>query len=99
MKHSFTFFERYLPGVSHENLFLFTATFVAILLLIIGYRLYPRIKNAADNVIPKEGVSLQSIFEVLVEVLATFCDDVIGHGGRKYLPYLGTLFIFILISN
>lgn len=99
MEHSFTFFEHYLPGVTHENLFLFTSAFVAILLLLVSMRLYPRIKKASDNVIPKQGVSIQSILEVLIEVLATFCDDVIGHGGRKYLPYLGTLFIFLLASN
>ena len=99
MEHSFTFFEHYLPGVTHENLFLVTSGFVAILLVIVGVSLYPRLKNAANNVIPKKGVGIQSMLEVLIEVLATFCDGVIGHGGRKYLPYLGTLFIFILLSN
>lgn len=97
--HPFTFFEQYLPGVTHENLFLATSIFVAGLLVAVGFTLYPRIKNASKNVIPNRGVGIQTILEVLIEVLATFCDDVIGHGGRKYLPYLGTLFIFILISN
>lgn len=97
--HSFTFFEHYLPGVTEENLFLVTSVFVAALLLIVGLTLYPTIRKASDNVIPKKGISSQSILEVLIEVLATFCDDVIGHGGRKYLPYLGTLFIFLLVSN
>lgn len=99
MHHPFTFFEHYIPGVTHENLFLVTSTFVALLLVIVGVTLYPRIKNAANNVIPQKRVGIQSMMELLIEVLATFCDDVIGHGGRKYLPYLGTLFIFILISN
>jgi len=99
MKHSFTFFETYLPGVTHENLFLVTSAFVMLLLVLVGVSLYPRIKNAANNVIPGRKVSIQNFMEVLIEVLATFCDDVIGHGGRKYLPYLGTLFIFILIAN
>jgi|JI10StandDraft_1071094.scaffolds.fasta_scaffold60864_3 F-type H+-transporting ATPase subunit a len=99
MHHPFTFFERYIPGVTHENLFLVTSAFVAFLLVLVAISIYPRIKHAAKNVIPGRGVSIQSMFEVLIEVLATFCDDVIGHGGRKYLPYLGTLFVFILISN
>lgn len=99
MHHPFTFFEHFIPGVTHENLFLATSLFVTGLLVLVGILLYPRIKNAANNVIPGRGVSIQSMMEVLIEVLATFCDDVIGHGGRKYLPYLGTLFIFILVAN
>lgn len=99
MKHTFTFFERYLPGLTHENLFLATSAFVAILLVIVGFTLYPRIKNATNNVIPDRKVSIQNFMEVLIEVLAVFCEDVIGHGGRKYLPYLGTLFVFILGAN
>ncbi len=99
MEHPFTFFETYLPGVTHENLFLVTSAFVTLLLILVAISLYPRIRDAAKNVVPGKHVSIHTMMEVLVEVLATFCDDVIGHGGRKYLPYLGTLFIFLLISN
>ncbi|MGA2135771.1 MAG: F0F1 ATP synthase subunit A [Bryobacteraceae bacterium] len=42
---------------------------------------------------------LQQIFEVIYEFVSGQSNDVIGHGGEKYLPYFGTLFIFILISN
>ncbi|MBI4834729.1 MAG: F0F1 ATP synthase subunit A [Planctomycetes bacterium] len=41
----------------------------------------------------------QSAFEVIVEKLANLLDSLIGHGGRKYLPVLGTVFVFIFCLN
>lgn len=42
---------------------------------------------------------LQQIFEVIYEFVSGQSNDVVGHGGEKYLPYFGMLFIFILMSN
>lgn len=41
----------------------------------------------------------QSGLEVIVEKLANLLDSLIGQGGRKYLPVLGTVFIFIFCLN
>ncbi len=42
---------------------------------------------------------LQHIFETLYQFLKGETQDNIGHTGPQYLPFLGTLFIFILFSN
>ena len=42
---------------------------------------------------------LQHSFEVINEFLHSETDDAVGHGGSKYLPFFGTLFLFILICN
>jgi len=42
---------------------------------------------------------LQSILEVSVESLAGMVESLIGPGGRKYLPLLGSLFLFIFCLN
>lgn len=42
---------------------------------------------------------LQSLLEVIVDKLAGLLDSLIGSGGRKYLPLLGTVFIFIFCLN
>jgi F-type H+-transporting ATPase subunit a len=42
---------------------------------------------------------LQSALELIVEKLAELLDALIGHGGRKYLPLLGSLFLFITCLN
>src|SRR5712691_1992377 len=42
---------------------------------------------------------LQNLIEVVLEQFETMLDDVIGHDGRKYLPLIATLGLFILVSN
>jgi len=42
---------------------------------------------------------LQHIFEAIYTFLRGETSDNIGHDGPKFLPFLGTLFIFILFSN
>ncbi len=37
--------------------------------------------------------------ELMVGGIAEFVSGILGHNGRKYLPFIGTLFIYILFSN
>jgi F-type H+-transporting ATPase subunit a len=98
-EHPFTFFEHYLPGVDHHNLHIVTAGFVVLLLALATAILFPRLRKAKENVLPDRKISLRSMFELFLEMLAGLCDDIIGHGGRKYLPFVGTIFLFIFTSN
>lgn len=42
---------------------------------------------------------LQNMFEVVITGLADFMDQTIGHGGRRFMPLIGTLAFFILMGN
>ena len=42
---------------------------------------------------------LQNFFEVVLEQFQQMIDDVMGHEGRKYLPLIATLGLFILTAN
>ncbi len=42
---------------------------------------------------------LQHLFEVIYTFLRCEAHDNIGHDGPRFLPFIGTLFIFILFSN
>jgi len=42
---------------------------------------------------------LQNFLEVVLEQFMQMIDDVMGHEGRRYLPLLATLGLFILTSN
>ena len=42
---------------------------------------------------------LQNFFEVLLEQFQQMIDDVMGHEGRRYLPLIATLGLFILTAN
>lgn len=41
----------------------------------------------------------QHIMEVYLQFTETMCDDVIGHGGRRYLALIGTMGIFVVVCN
>lgn len=42
---------------------------------------------------------LQNAFESLIGPLDNFILGILGPGGRKYTPFIGTLFIYILLMN
>lgn len=42
---------------------------------------------------------LQNLMEIVLEQFVTLLDDVLGHEGRRYVPLIATLGLFILISN
>jgi len=42
---------------------------------------------------------LQNFFEVVLEQFIQLIDDVMGHEGRRYLPLIATLGLFILVGN
>lgn len=41
----------------------------------------------------------QSVLELLVSALFDFIEGVIGPGGRKYAPFIASIFIYILVMN
>jgi len=43
--------------------------------------------------------NFQHLMEVVVEFVQSTADEIIGHGGRQYVPMLGTLFLFIALCN
>lgn len=42
---------------------------------------------------------LQSMFELIVEMFATLVEQALGPDGRRHIPMLGSLFLFLWISN
>jgi len=49
--------------------------------------------------LPEGGVSIRNSFEIVIEALLFLMHDIIGPAGRKYLPLVGTLALFILLGN
>jgi F-type H+-transporting ATPase subunit a len=41
----------------------------------------------------------QQSFELVYELVEGQTDDMVGHGGHRYIAFFGTLFIFILFAN
>ena len=65
---------------------------VALIIVVVFAMLRPRLTMDRPG-------KLQHIFELVYTFLRDQADGVIGHGGRAYIPFFGTVFIFILFSN
>ena len=73
---------------------------VMALLLIFGYAARRSLVTASDPTIPDEGVTLRHLAEVAVEWIDGLVTQVSElHGARRYVPFFGSLFLFILTAN
>jgi F-type H+-transporting ATPase subunit a len=48
---------------------------------------------------PDRPGNLQHTFEMVYDFLSGQADEQVGHEGHRYVPYFGTIFIFVLFSN
>jgi F-type H+-transporting ATPase subunit a len=65
--------------------------------LLVAWRVGATISH--DVLIPDARFSLRNFIEILFEGICGLAHDAIGHDWKKYMPLLGTLGLFILISN
>jgi len=76
------------PGVPDHVLYMWIAMAVLIIVSVAATRHLALVPRGAQN-----------FMEVVLEQFLALLDDVIGHGGRRYLPLIATLGLFILVSN
>lgn len=53
----------------------------------------------SSSIVPEERISLFGFFDFFIEGFIKFSDSVLGKEGRKYIPFTGTVFLYILASN
>ena len=71
----------------------------ALLLLAAGSLVRRSLAGAGGGVVPDEGVTLRNAVEFVVESLSGLARDTMGEDWRRYFPLVGTIFVFILVSN
>jgi F-type H+-transporting ATPase subunit a len=75
---------------------------VVVLLVALGARAYATSvrKLGDDAILPPQKLGVRAIFEGLADIVFGLLEGVMGaKNARKYLPFLGSFFIFILFSN
>jgi F-type H+-transporting ATPase subunit a len=77
----------------------FFALVAALLVLLFAVKARAALTMAKDPVIPVKELGARNIAELLVQLVVSQSDSIIGKEGRKYIPYFGSFFIFILFSN
>ncbi len=66
-------------------------------LLVAGVIVFIAVRAAAKKALVPEGI--QNVCEIIVEAIDGFVTGILGSQGRRYVPYLGTLFVYILLMN
>lgn len=94
MRHAPSVFDLYASSVPMP-----VQTLIAAVLLIILLCAYVGAKLGPQALIPDGRFSLHNIAEILFEGICSLAHDVMGHDWKKYMPFVGTLGIFILVSN
>ena len=100
MEHPYTWYNALPDGLQHlfgEHTFF--ALIAAVLLVVFAFKARAALVNAADPVVPAADLGSRNIAELIVQLIISQSDAIIGKAGRKYVPFYGTFFFFILLSN
>ncbi len=95
-EHGWSWFME-LPEGRHY-FYMYGALFIAVF-LIAGSALVVGGRKTEEMVIPEPRFTLRNLFELILAFLVQLAEDIIGRHYRKYLPLLGTCFLFILFMN
>jgi F-type H+-transporting ATPase subunit a len=87
------------PSIYEANQHVITAGLVVIVLIVLSIVVWYRLKDIDKRLIPSGRFSLVSLFETVVEVIVDFMEGILGKDARRYLPLIGTLFIYIFCCN
>lgn len=72
------------------------AWIITAVLLLIGFIANRKLKAAGDNDIPG---AFQSMLEMGMEALENMAQGILGGNARRFVNYIGTIFLFILFCN
>jgi F-type H+-transporting ATPase subunit a len=100
MEHPFTWFNLLPEALQHAiGDHTFFAAIAAVLLILFAIRARGALARAQDPTVPAAELGARNIAELLVQLIVSQSDAIIGKAGRKYVPFYGTFFFFILIGN
>ena len=72
---------------------------VCVLLLALTFLARQALKKSKDPTLPSARLSIKAFFENLVAIITSLSDMVVGHNGRKFIPFFSAIFLFIWFNN
>jgi F-type H+-transporting ATPase subunit a len=100
MEHPFTWYNLLPEDLQHAfGDHTFFAVIAAILLILFAVKARGALVKSQDPLVPAADLNSRNIAELLVQLVVSQSDAIIGKVGRKYVPFFGTFFFFILLSN
>lgn len=85
--------------VSPEAISVFGSACVLLFIAVISLLAWRRLKNPEERIIPYARFSVANLMEVFTEWLLNIMRGVLGEQAEKFVPLIGTLFIYILCCN
>ena len=73
--------------------------FVVVLLVLASFAVRRSLAASNGGTVPDDGVSIRNVFEVIVEGLTGLAKQTMGPEWKKWFPFVGAMFFFILIAN
>jgi F-type H+-transporting ATPase subunit a len=100
MEHPFTWYNLLPEDLQHAfGDHTFFAVIAAILLILFAVKARGALVKSQDPLVPAADLNSRNIAELVVQLVVSQSDAIIGKAGRKYVPFFGTFFFFILLSN
>lgn len=86
-------------GVFNSVHHIVAALLVVFILMIMSIIARSRLKNIESALIPPIKITVLNFFEIILDVLMGLMRDIIGPDYKRHVPLVGTLALFILLSN
>ena len=100
MEHPFTWYNLLPEDLQHAfGDHTFFAVIAAILLILFAVKARGALVKSQAPLVPAADLDSRNIAELVVQLVVSQSDAIIGKAGRKYVPFFGTFFFFILLSN
>jgi F-type H+-transporting ATPase subunit a len=100
MEHPFTWYNLLPEGLQYSlGDHTFFAIVAVLLLVLFAVKARGALVKAQDATVPAGELGSRNIAELIVQLIVSQSDAIIGKAGRKYVPFYGTFFFFILTSN
>lgn len=100
MEHPFTWYNLLPEDLQHAfGDHTFFAVIAGILLILFAVKARGALVKSQDPLVPAADLNSRNIAELVVQLVVSQSDAIIGKAGRKYVPFFGTFFFFILLSN
>ncbi len=98
MEHGFSWIAL-VPGLNRLPAHTATALLVAALIVVLAWGARRSLDRATDPLVPDGRFTPREVFELASGFIGGLAEGMIGHDGRKYVPFLSSLFLFILFAN
>ena len=100
MEHPFTWYNLMPAALQHAiGDHTFFALIAVVILVLFAFAARGALAKAADPLVPAAELGSRNIAELLLQLVVSQSDQIIGKQGRKYVPFFATFFMFILLSN